>query len=715
VTIATGRSGLRARLLVVTAWLPRLVARVPATVHTKLLVGFLVIVALLIALGAVGLQVLGRLNVRAEDLVKRQQRIAAYRQFQRDTLLPPSWSWNDTTLEAALRRLNEFRYDLDQLQFVAMDDTEALARLREDYEAFVEVVGQLITAIRAGNSVRAREIQLGQAGPLAARLERQTNDLVNKAETDMGVGLAASGDAYATSRSVVIAFAVGSIVLALMLGYAISWALIDPVKIMETRLAQIASGDFSQRVEVPNRDELGVLARQFNQMAVQLRDSYTSLEERSRELGQAVEELKALGEVSLAVSSTVDLDTVLQTIVARSVDLSDTAGGVIYEYSEVDQAFHLRATHHLDDELVALLQTAPLRWGEGASGRAAASREPVQVADIGNADEYDVPRIRELFERLGYRALLAVPLFLEQRVLGALAVWRRDAGTFSPDVVNLLQTFATQSALAIQNAQLFREIADKSRQLEIASRHKSDFLASMSHELRTPLNAIIGYSEMLQEEAADLDQPSLLPDLQKINAAGKHLLELINGVLDLSKIEAGRMDLYLEEFSVAKLVDDVAAVIRPLADRNGNRLEVRCEPGVGEMRADLTKVRQALFNLLSNGCKFTDHGTVSLDVRREADGGPATVFFVVTDTGIGMSPEQMGRLFQSFSQAEASTRRRYGGTGLGLALSRRLCRLMGGDVTVASEPGRGSTFTIHLPAEVLEPSADAPEVPAPRA
>jgi signal transduction histidine kinase len=267
--------------------------------------------------------------------------------------------------------------------------------------------------------------------------------------------------------------------------------------------------------------------------------------------------------------------------------------------------------------------------------------------------------------------------------------------------VQLLTTFAAQSALAIQNARLFQ-------QLVVANRHKSEVLASMSHELRTPLNAIIGYSEMLQEEVQDLGQEALIPDLGRINAAGKHLLELINAVLDLSKIEAGKMDLHLESFSVPTLVREIAAVIQPLADRNGNRLEVRCDPAVGEMRADLTKVRQALFNLLSNGCKFTERGTVTLAGRRESGDGEEWVVFDVADTGIGLTAEQQGRLFQEFSQAEASTSRRYGGTGLGLALSRRLCRLMGGDVAAVSAPGRGSTFTIRLPAQVADAREGTP-------
>ncbi len=246
---------------------------------------------------------------------------------------------------------------------------------------------------------------------------------------------------------------------------------------------------------------------------------------------------------------------------------------------------------------------------------------------------------------------------------------------------------------------------------EVANQAKSQFLANMSHELRTPLNAIIGYGEMLLEEAEDLGQAGFIPDLQKIHAAAKHLLALINDILDLSKIEAGKMHLYYETFDVAPVIRDVVATITPLVKKNANALEVRCADDLGPMRADLTKVRQTLFNLLSNACKFTERGTITLQVTRETGAGGGWVTFRVSDTGIGMTPEQMGRLFQEFSQADASTTRKYGGTGLGLAISRKFCQLMGGDITVESALGQGSTFIIRLPAEGLAPKA----VPAPRA
>jgi CheY-like chemotaxis protein/nitrogen-specific signal transduction histidine kinase len=271
----------------------------------------------------------------------------------------------------------------------------------------------------------------------------------------------------------------------------------------------------------------------------------------------------------------------------------------------------------------------------------------------------------------------------------------------------MLRIFSTQSALAIQNARLYRHLDVKGREVEVASRHKSEFLANMSHELRTPLNAIIGYSEMLEEEAQDLGQEPLVPDLRKINAAGKHLLELINSVLDLSKIEAGKMDLYLETFAVADTVRDIGAVIHPLAEKNRNRLDVRCAPDAGSAHADLTKVRQALFNLLSNACKFTEGGVVALAVSREPAAGGDQLVFAVSDTGIGMTAEQVGRIFRDLHGrrlGDAALRRH----GLGLALSRRLARMMGGDITVESAAGRGSTFTMRIPAVVTKavPGAD---------
>jgi PAS domain S-box-containing protein len=257
------------------------------------------------------------------------------------------------------------------------------------------------------------------------------------------------------------------------------------------------------------------------------------------------------------------------------------------------------------------------------------------------------------------------------------------------------------------------ELLQARRGAEAANQAKSQFLASMSHELRTPLNAIIGYSEMLQEEVADLGQETLVDDLRKIHTAGRHLLALINNVLDLSKIEAGKMDVYAEEFTVARMLEDVVTTVRPLVTKNGNTLVVRADDDLGGMRSDLTKIRQVLLNLLSNACKFTERGAITVSAAREdGDGRGATMVFSVMDTGIGMTGPQLERVFEAFAQAEAATTSKYGGTGLGLAISRRFCHLMGGDIQVESAPGEGTTFTVRLPVDLgasVGPDARASE------
>jgi PAS domain S-box-containing protein len=252
-----------------------------------------------------------------------------------------------------------------------------------------------------------------------------------------------------------------------------------------------------------------------------------------------------------------------------------------------------------------------------------------------------------------------------------------------------------------------KELKEAKVAAEAANATKSQFLATMSHELRTPLNAIIGYTEMMQEEAEDNGHDEYVPDLKKVHSSAKHLLALINDVLDLSKIEAGKMDLYLETVEVKPLIDDVVAVVAPLVDKKANRLSVNLGPNLGAIHADITKVRQSLFNLLSNASKFTERGTITLDVYRSWQDGAEIFHFIVSDTGIGMNKEQLGRMFQAFTQADASTTRKFGGTGLGLVISRNFCQMMGGDITVESEEGKGTKFTIVLPVVVVDPKAKA--------
>jgi signal transduction histidine kinase/CheY-like chemotaxis protein len=501
------------------------VARLPWRVQTKLLAAFLAIVALLIALGAVGLYTLSGVNQRTEELIRSERKIAAYRQVQHDTtsqlysISSALLVSDERTLDSALRQLNQFGYDLERLQFVAKDEIKLLGKVREEYDRFIAVVTRVVELIRGGHVDEAREAQLKEARPLANRLERLTNELVNKAEADVVAGIEASGEAYRTSQTIVVAFVLGAIALALILGRTISWSLIGPLREIDARLNEIAAGDFTQRVKVGNRDELGALATNVNRTSEQLGDLY--------------------------------------------------------------------------------------------------------------------------------------------------------------------------------------------QQLEMASEHKSAFLASMSHELRTPLNAIIGYSEMLYETARDEGHEEFLPDLARIRDAGRHLLGLINDILDLSKIEAGKMELYLEEVDLAGLVEEVRSIVEPLAAANGNRLEIECPAGLGRFRTDRTKLKQSLLNLLSNAGKFTHQGRVGLEVR-PAD---SDISFVVSDTGIGMTKEQQSRLFQAFSQADASTTRRYGGTGLGLAITKHFCELLGGSIAVESASGQGSTFTITLPDRGRAMPATAAAIP----
>jgi signal transduction histidine kinase len=464
-------------------------------------------------------------------------------------------------------------------------------------------------------------------------------------------------------------------------------------------------------IDTSSSDEIGSLAKDLDvmrdsikQLFGELSDSKDKLEEYSRtlerkvevrtqELARSVEELQALGEVSQAVSSTLDLQKVLATIVAHAVELSGTESGAIYEFDETSEEFELRATHRMSEELIQAIRDSGVKLGETAVGWAGVNREAVQIPDILEEPTYPT---REIMKREGFRALLAVPLLREDRLIGGLVVRRRAPGQFQKETVDLLQTFATQSALAIQNARLFREIEAKGRELEIASKHKSDFLANMSHELRTPLNAILGYTELIIDKIYGDVPENIQEVLERVEKNGRHLLGLINDVLDLSKIEAGQLLLSLDDYSMKEVVHTVFTSVESLAAEKNLELKVSVSPEVAHGKGDQQRISQVFLNLVGNAIKFTEAG----EVRVEATASNDNFVVSISDTGPGLSEADKQMIFEEFHQVDGSSTRKKGGTGLGLSIAKRIVEMHGGRIWVESTVGKGSTFWFTLPVRV---------------
>ncbi len=708
--------------------LVRWVARIRASVHTKLLAGFLIVTLLFITMAVASLlaqvsttrqsRLLDQAHERVDTAQQVEYSLARQMHFTALALL----SQKEAAIARVLRENNRFNSTLASLEAEATPEQHGLIeKIRSSQDDAMATVADMANAIRDG--------KLGNVtGALLDRLERLDDDitmrvgqLVEAEQSRMARLRDNVNAANRTSLILTTVFAVSAGLLAWLCGFVISWSFILPVREAQSFLGHVAAGNFGRSISIPNRDEFGALGNSLNHMSRELhrldeeqRRAVSELGRLNEQLTSSVKQLTALGEVGQAISSSLDMETVLRTIVSRAVQLTGLDSGSMYEYDERTEEIRLRAAENVDEQMLATLRAASIRKGEGAVGRTVLTGEPTQAPDIRD-DSFRTP-LREALIRAGYRALLVVPLLREERIIGALAVTRNVPGPFAPEVVELLKTFAAQSALAIQNARLFRDLAEKSRQLEVASQLKSQFLANMSHELRTPLNAIIGVTEMLHEDARDFQRDSEIEPLERVLRAARHLLALINDILDLSKIEAGRMELHVESFAIAPLVADVVTTLDTLALKNRNRVVVDCAADIGTMRGDQTRIRQALLNLASNATKFTESGTVTIRAQRTTEDGRPWVTMAVSDTGIGMTREQMGRLFQEFVQADASTTRKYGGTGLGLAISRRFCQMMGGDITVESELGRGSTFTLRLPASdatsaTPQDAATAPAAP----
>jgi two-component system, NtrC family, sensor kinase len=418
---------------------------------------------------------------------------------------------------------------------------------------------------------------------------------------------------------------------------------------------------------------------------------FEEVQARTEELSEALQQQTATADVLKVIShSAFDLQTVLDTLTESAARVCDADMAAITR--QKGAAYYYATNYGFPPDYAEYAQSFPLEPGRGTIvGRTLLEAKAVHTSDVLADPEYTHIKAQKLG---GFRTVLAVPLLREGHPIGVMALARAEVRRFTDKQIELVTTFADQAVIAIENVRLFEEIQDKSRQLAEASRHKSQFLANMSHELRTPLNAIIGVTEMLREDAEALRQD--IEPLDRVLGAGRHLLALINDILDLSKIEAGRMELHLESFSLTPLIEDVAGTIEPMATKNGNRIIINCPSDLGMIHADQTRFRQALLNLASNANKFTDKGTVTIAAQAQR----TEITVAVTDTGIGMTEELMGKLFQEFTQASSTTASKYGGTGLGLAISRHFCRMMGGDITVESKPGKGSTFTIRLPRTV---------------
>jgi signal transduction histidine kinase/HAMP domain-containing protein len=485
----------------------------------------------------------------------------------------------------------------------------------------------------------------------------------------------------------------------------------SPLLKLQKSASSIASGDLDTIVDKRSSDEIGLLAKHLDIMRGSIKRLFQKLqeskekledysrtleqkvEERTRDLARTVEELKALGEVSQTVNSTLDLETVLTSIVRHAVQISNVDAGTIYEFDETKQVFIPRINYGVSDEFIQAMRESRQRIGDKTVlGQSAERKLPVQIPDLEKVPDYPISYMK----KTDFSALLAVPLLRKDRHIGGLVIRRKIAGEFSESVVNLLQTFAAQSVIAIHNARLFLEIEVKGRELQTANKHKSEFLANMSHELRTPLNAILGYTELIIDNIYG-DVPDKIKDvLERVEKNGRHLLNLINDVLDLSKIEAGGLTLSLKDYSMKDVIQTVFTSVEALAAEKNLDLKMEVSEDLKTGKGDEQRIAQVILNLIGNAIKFTEQGTIVV----KANVSNESFLISVSDTGPGLSETDQKDIFDEFRQVDSSSTRAKGGTGLGLSISKKIAEMHGGRIWVDSVLGKGSTFSFTLPIRV---------------
>jgi signal transduction histidine kinase len=489
------------------------------------------------------------------------------------------------------------------------------------------------------------------------------------------------------------------VALAVLIGLLLARQMVVPIRALQFGARQLEASDFGYRIQVKGANEIEELADRFNRMADQLQGSYGRLEqkveERTRDLERSIREVRALEEIGRAVASSLELSALLSTIVTRAVELSQADAGAIYSYNSLDQEFELAEAHGVDQSFRDAVRTIRIRLDDSAMGASVRKREVISIPDLSDAPGFP---LRELALNAGFHSVLVVPLLGPDKILGALVMQRRATGDFSASTVGLMQTFAHQSVIAMANARLFREIEQKGRELAIANSHKDQFFANMSHELRTPLNGMLGFAELLADGLYGAMPEKSLEILDLIQKDGKHLLGLINDVLDISKIDAGQLKLSLEDYSLQSVVETVVATTGSLAKAKAIEIKSVVAPDLPIGHGDERRLTQVLLNIVGNAIKFTDTGSVEIRVNSLND----YFSIAVKDTGPGIPPEDQGRIFEEFQQVDNSITRQKGGTGLGLSISRRLIMVHGGSIDLESTLGVGTTFRIVLPVRVTE-------------